>query len=154
MLNSRKNYLFNAVGFCSNLQKFIELSNIFSHQVEHFYVTYFWRFFGFIIYMFLMRWIKLFSLTVKLAFKISLLSLFEVITFFPFLSCLLWKHINSLYESRISAANADNDAAAVLVNGHFDSPIGSPGAGDCASCVGKWYNWYLVIIYRNGRSSV
>ena len=44
MLNSRKNYLFNAVGFCSNLQKFIELSNIFSHQVEHFYVTYFCKF--------------------------------------------------------------------------------------------------------------
>jgi len=25
----------------------------------------------------------------------------------------------------------------VLVNGHFDSPLGSPGAGDCGSCVGE-----------------
>jgi len=24
------------------------------------------------------------------------------------------------------------------VNGHFDSPLGSPGAADCGSCVGKY----------------
>ncbi|EFJ29171.1 hypothetical protein SELMODRAFT_171078 [Selaginella moellendorffii] len=38
---------------------------------------------------------------------------------------------------RVSAHNATDDQASVLVNGHFDSPLGSPGAGDCASCVGK-----------------
>ena len=26
----------------------------------------------------------------------------------------------------------------VLINGHFDSPLGSPGAGDCGSCVGEY----------------
>ncbi|XP_002985237.2 endoplasmic reticulum metallopeptidase 1 [Selaginella moellendorffii] len=36
---------------------------------------------------------------------------------------------------RVSAHNATDDQASVLVNGHFDSPLGSPGAGDCASCV-------------------
>eukprot|EP00850_Spirogloea_muscicola_P003247 SM000013S26416 [mRNA] locus=s13:192323:194900:- [translate_table: standard] len=38
-------------------------------------------------------------------------------------------------ERRISAALASPDAAAVLVNSHFDSALGSPGAADCASCV-------------------
>lgn len=27
----------------------------------------------------------------------------------------------------------------VLLNGHFDSPPGSPGAGDCGSCVGAFH---------------
>ncbi|KAK6922400.1 Peptidase M28 [Dillenia turbinata] len=36
---------------------------------------------------------------------------------------------------RISSADARDDDPSVLVNGHFDSPLGSPGAGDCGSCV-------------------
>jgi hypothetical protein len=37
--------------------------------------------------------------------------------------------------SRVSAKDAPEDAPAVLFNAHFDSPLGSPGASDCASCV-------------------
>ncbi len=29
------------------------------------------------------------------------------------------------------------------MNGHFDSPLGSPGAADCGSCVGQ-YNVYFA----------
>eukprot|EP00250_Pteridium_aquilinum_P010242 c19238_g1_i1 orf=238-2940(+) len=47
---------------------------------------------------------------------------------------------------RISAAVADEDAPAVLVNGHFDSAIGSPGAGDCASCVASMLEAVRLII--------
>eukprot|EP00897_Mesotaenium_endlicherianum_P003663 jgi/Mesen1/3324/ME000191S02463 len=36
---------------------------------------------------------------------------------------------------RISAADGDPGGAAVLVNGHYDSSLGSQGAADCASCV-------------------
>ncbi|KAK2636775.1 hypothetical protein Ddye_031567 [Dipteronia dyeriana] len=36
---------------------------------------------------------------------------------------------------RISSANSQENDPSVLVNGHFDSPLGSPGAGDCGSCV-------------------
>ncbi|XP_010250754.1 PREDICTED: endoplasmic reticulum metallopeptidase 1 isoform X2 [Nelumbo nucifera] len=36
---------------------------------------------------------------------------------------------------RISSTNTQDSDPSVLVNGHFDSPLGSPGAGDCASCV-------------------
>ncbi|XP_058108067.1 pyrroline-5-carboxylate reductase-like isoform X2 [Magnolia sinica] len=37
---------------------------------------------------------------------------------------------------RISSTESKDTDPSVLVNGHFDSPLGSPGAGDCASCVG------------------
>lgn len=47
---------------------------------------------------------------------------------------------------RISAAVTDEDAPAVLVNGHFDSAIGSPGAGDCASCVAAMLEAVRLII--------
>jgi len=31
----------------------------------------------------------------------------------------------------------DTDAS-VLMNAHYDSPVNSPGAGDCGSCVGEF----------------
>lgn len=37
---------------------------------------------------------------------------------------------------RISSAVSQEDDPAVLLNGHYDSPPGSPGAADCGSCVG------------------
>ncbi|PIA51174.1 hypothetical protein AQUCO_01100187v1 [Aquilegia coerulea] len=42
-------------------------------------------------------------------------------------------HTNILM--RISPANSEDTDASLLVNGHFDGPLGSPGAADCASCV-------------------
>ncbi|KAG5521849.1 hypothetical protein RHGRI_034169 [Rhododendron griersonianum] len=36
---------------------------------------------------------------------------------------------------RISSVDSQDTDPSVLVNGHFDSPLGSPGAGDCGSCV-------------------
>ncbi|KAF6150063.1 hypothetical protein GIB67_002845 [Kingdonia uniflora] len=36
---------------------------------------------------------------------------------------------------RISSPDAKDSDASLLVNGHFDSPLGSPGASDCGSCV-------------------
>ncbi|RVW99316.1 putative endoplasmic reticulum metallopeptidase 1-B [Vitis vinifera] len=36
---------------------------------------------------------------------------------------------------RISSVNSQETDPSVLLNGHFDSPLGSPGAGDCGSCV-------------------
>ncbi|KAI7996826.1 Endoplasmic reticulum metallopeptidase 1 [Camellia lanceoleosa] len=36
---------------------------------------------------------------------------------------------------RISSVGSQDNDPSVLVNGHFDSPLGSPGAGDCGSCV-------------------
>ncbi|CAM6105759.1 unnamed protein product [Calypogeia fissa] len=36
---------------------------------------------------------------------------------------------------RVAAKDAPEDAAAVLFNAHYDAPLGSPGASDCASCV-------------------
>ncbi|KAF8390630.1 hypothetical protein HHK36_025157 [Tetracentron sinense] len=35
----------------------------------------------------------------------------------------------------ISPSGSQDTDPSLLVNGHFDSPLGSPGAGDCASCV-------------------
>lgn len=37
---------------------------------------------------------------------------------------------------RISSVDSGENDTAVLVNGHFDTAPGSPGAGDCGSCVG------------------
>ncbi|PON50645.1 Peptidase M [Parasponia andersonii] len=42
-------------------------------------------------------------------------------------------HINVIM--RLSSADSQDYDSSVLLNGHFDSPLGSPGAGDCASCV-------------------
>ncbi|KAI5679363.1 hypothetical protein M9H77_10313 [Catharanthus roseus] len=42
-------------------------------------------------------------------------------------------HTNILM--RISSVDSQESDPSVLVNGHFDTPIGSPGAGDCGSCV-------------------
>ncbi|GAV66496.1 Peptidase_M28 domain-containing protein [Cephalotus follicularis] len=36
---------------------------------------------------------------------------------------------------RISSVGSHETDPSVLINGHFDSPLGSPGAGDCGSCV-------------------
>ncbi|KAF5746446.1 endoplasmic reticulum metallopeptidase 1 isoform X1 [Tripterygium wilfordii] len=36
---------------------------------------------------------------------------------------------------RISSADSQDTDPSVLINAHFDSPVGSPGAGDCGSCV-------------------
>ncbi|GAQ80363.1 Zn-dependent peptidase [Klebsormidium nitens] len=36
---------------------------------------------------------------------------------------------------RISGANSNLESKAVLMNAHFDSAVGSPGASDCAQCV-------------------
>ncbi|KAL8161710.1 hypothetical protein V2J09_013199 [Rumex salicifolius] len=36
---------------------------------------------------------------------------------------------------RISSIHSLETDSSVLVNAHFDSPVGSPGAGDCGSCV-------------------
>ncbi|KAL3511429.1 hypothetical protein ACH5RR_030830 [Cinchona calisaya] len=42
-------------------------------------------------------------------------------------------HTNILM--RISSIDSRENDPSVLVNGHFDAPPGSPGAGDCGSCV-------------------
>ncbi|KFK41146.1 hypothetical protein AALP_AA2G091500 [Arabis alpina] len=42
-------------------------------------------------------------------------------------------HTNILI--RISSMHSQDSDASVLMNAHYDSPINSPGAGDCASCV-------------------
>ncbi|CAF2187120.1 endoplasmic reticulum metallopeptidase 1 [Brassica rapa] len=42
-------------------------------------------------------------------------------------------HTNILM--RISSMNSHDTDASVLMNAHYDSPINSPGAGDCGSCV-------------------
>ncbi|KAH9315251.1 hypothetical protein KI387_023878, partial [Taxus chinensis] len=47
---------------------------------------------------------------------------------------------------RIASAYAKDDDAAVLINGHFDSPLGSPGAGDCGSCVASMLEVSRLII--------
>ncbi|KAE8023656.1 hypothetical protein FH972_009328 [Carpinus fangiana] len=42
-------------------------------------------------------------------------------------------HINIVM--RISSVDSQDTDPSLLLNGHFDSPLGSPGAGDCGSCV-------------------
>ncbi|KAI3966619.1 hypothetical protein MKW92_024597 [Papaver armeniacum] len=37
--------------------------------------------------------------------------------------------------ARISSTKSRDTDTSVLINAHFDSPLGSPGASDCASCV-------------------
>ncbi|KAL4192488.1 hypothetical protein AMTRI_Chr06g194510 [Amborella trichopoda] len=47
---------------------------------------------------------------------------------------------------RISSADSKDSDPSVLVNGHFDSPLGSPGAGDCASCVASMLELARLIV--------
>ncbi|ERN09980.1 hypothetical protein AMTR_s00013p00220950 [Amborella trichopoda] len=53
-------------------------------------------------------------------------------------------HTNLLL--RISSADSKDSDPSVLVNGHFDSPLGSPGAGDCASCVASMLELARLIV--------
>ena len=50
-----------------------------------------------------------------------------------------------LLNDRISPANSQDGDPSLLLNGHFDSPLSSPGAGDCGSCVGG-YNEHLLLL--------
>lgn len=56
-------------------------------------------------------------------------------------------HINLIL--RISSINSDDSDPSVLLNGHFDSPVGSPGAGDCASCVASMLEMARVMVDSN-----
>lgn len=38
---------------------------------------------------------------------------------------------------RVSSVESQDSDPSVLLNGHFDTTPGSPGAGDCGSCVGR-----------------
>lgn len=53
-------------------------------------------------------------------------------------------HTNILM--RISSAVSQEDDPAVLLNGHFDSPPGSPGAADCGSCVASMLEVARLIV--------
>uniref|UniRef100_A0A5B6ZB01 Putative endoplasmic reticulum metallopeptidase 1 n=1 Tax=Davidia involucrata TaxID=16924 RepID=A0A5B6ZB01_DAVIN len=46
-----------------------------------------------------------------------------------------WYRNHTNIVMRISSVDSQDTDPSVLVNGHFDSPLGSPGAGDCGSCV-------------------
>ncbi|XXG50237.1 hypothetical protein AAC387_Pa02g4285 [Persea americana] len=56
-------------------------------------------------------------------------------------------HINLLM--RISSTDSTDNDPSVLVNGHFDSPLGSPGAGDCGSCVASMLEMARVMVDTN-----
>ncbi|TVT97634.1 hypothetical protein EJB05_57125, partial [Eragrostis curvula] len=47
---------------------------------------------------------------------------------------------------RISSNVSEEDDSSLLVNGHFDSPLGSPGAADCGSCVASMLELSRLII--------
>lgn len=47
---------------------------------------------------------------------------------------------------RISSTDSDSSDPSVLINGHFDSPMGSPGAGDCGSCVASMLELARLIV--------
>lgn len=52
-----------------------------------------------------------------------------------------------LLNDRISPANSQDSDPSLLLNAHYDSPLGSPGAGDCGSCVGGYNeNLHLLAI--------
>ena len=50
---------------------------------------------------------------------------------------------------RISAKGAQIGEASVLINGHLDSPLGSAGAADCASCVATMLEVLRYIVDTN-----
>ncbi|KAJ9554511.1 hypothetical protein OSB04_018556 [Centaurea solstitialis] len=47
---------------------------------------------------------------------------------------------------RVSSLESKDSDPSVLVNGHYDSPPGSPGAGDCGSCVGRLHLLILFLL--------
>lgn len=47
---------------------------------------------------------------------------------------------------RISSIDSKDTDPSVLVNGHFDGPLGSPGAGDCGSCVASMLEIARLIV--------
>ncbi|XP_039804656.1 endoplasmic reticulum metallopeptidase 1-like isoform X1 [Panicum virgatum] len=47
---------------------------------------------------------------------------------------------------RISSNVSEDGDPSLLVNGHFDSPLGSPGAADCGSCVASMLELSRLII--------
>ncbi|KAI5013766.1 hypothetical protein ZWY2020_040652 [Hordeum vulgare] len=47
---------------------------------------------------------------------------------------------------RISSNVSEEDEPSLLVNGHFDSPLGSPGAADCGSCVASMLELSRLIL--------
>ncbi|CAD5163629.1 unnamed protein product [Musa acuminata subsp. malaccensis] len=47
---------------------------------------------------------------------------------------------------RISSKLSNDRDPSILVNGHFDSPLGSPGAGDCGSCVASMLELARLIV--------
>ncbi|XP_008445498.2 uncharacterized protein LOC103488498 isoform X1 [Cucumis melo] len=53
-------------------------------------------------------------------------------------------HTNILM--RISSADSQDTDPSVLINGHFDSPLGSPGAGDCGTCVASMLEVARLIV--------
>ncbi|KAL2611174.1 hypothetical protein R1flu_022866 [Riccia fluitans] len=50
---------------------------------------------------------------------------------------------------RVAAKDASEDAASLLLNAHFDGPLGSPGASDCASCVASLLETFRYVIDTN-----
>ncbi|XP_027341973.1 endoplasmic reticulum metallopeptidase 1 isoform X2 [Abrus precatorius] len=48
--------------------------------------------------------------------------------------------------SKISSIDSKDTDPSVLVNGHFDSPLSSPGAGDCGSCVASMLEIARLIV--------
>ncbi|KAL2336966.1 hypothetical protein Fmac_011412 [Flemingia macrophylla] len=55
------------------------------------------------------------------------------------ISHLICKWARQVQYTWISSVDSKDTDPSVLVNGHFDSPLSSPGAGDCGSCVGDIY---------------
>ncbi|KMT07478.1 hypothetical protein BVRB_6g150960 isoform A [Beta vulgaris subsp. vulgaris] len=53
-------------------------------------------------------------------------------------------HTNILM--RISSVNSTETDASVLVNGHFDSALNSPGASDCGSCVASMLELARLVV--------
>ncbi|XP_023546122.1 endoplasmic reticulum metallopeptidase 1-like isoform X2 [Cucurbita pepo subsp. pepo] len=53
-------------------------------------------------------------------------------------------HTNILM--RISSVDSRETDPSVLINGHFDSPLGSPGAGDCGTCVASMLEVARLIV--------
>uniref|UniRef100_A0A804Q9R4 Zn-dependent exopeptidase superfamily protein n=2 Tax=Zea mays TaxID=4577 RepID=A0A804Q9R4_MAIZE len=47
---------------------------------------------------------------------------------------------------RVSSNVSEDDDPSLLVNGHFDSPLGSPGAADCGSCVASMLELSRLLI--------
>ena len=56
---------------------------------------------------------------------------------------------NIYFNGRVSSADSKDYDSSVMLNGHFDSPLGSPGAGDCGSCVGG-YTKQFIFELQNG----